>query len=81
MARITKRAVDALGNGPITLWDADLKGFGLRITASGVKTYVVTYRPHPGGRTAPNLDRHLTDREDFRRNNSDALAEWRQIAA
>ncbi|NQU56100.1 MAG: DDE-type integrase/transposase/recombinase, partial [Rhodospirillales bacterium] len=28
-----------------------------------------------------NLDRHLTKREDFKKNRSAALAEWRQIAA
>ena len=28
-----------------------------------------------------NLDRHLTHREDFKKNRSAALAEWRQIAA
>jgi len=28
-----------------------------------------------------NLDRHLTKREDFKKNRSAALAEWRQITA
>jgi len=28
-----------------------------------------------------NLDRHLTGRDDFKKNRSSALAEWRQIAA
>jgi putative transposase len=28
-----------------------------------------------------NLDRHLTKREDFKKNRSAALAEWRQLAA
>ncbi len=28
-----------------------------------------------------NLDRHLTSRDDFKKNRSAALAEWRQLAA
>jgi putative transposase len=28
-----------------------------------------------------NLDRHLTARDDFKKNRSSALAEWRQMAA
>jgi len=53
MPKISKRTVDALKNGPTTLWDDDLKGFGVRATSRGFKTYVVAYRPHPGGRSTP----------------------------
>lgn len=44
--RITKRVVDAtqLGNHDVFLWDADLAGFGLKVTPTGRKTYVIQYR-------------------------------------
>jgi integrase len=54
--KITKRAVDALkadASGETTLWDADVKGFGVRARSGGTKTYIVRYRPGAGGRDAP----------------------------
>ena len=53
LAKITKRAVDALHpNGADQfLWDTDLKGFGLKVTAGGNKVYILQYRK--GGRGAP----------------------------
>ena len=33
------------------VWDADLKGFGVRVTPAGVKSYIVAYRPNGGGRS------------------------------
>lgn len=48
--QINKRAVDALatGKGDAFLWDTELKGFGVKVTPNGVKTYLYQYRM--GGR-------------------------------
>ena len=48
MARITKRAVDALTarGREYMLWDRDIKGFGVRVHPSGRKVYLVKYRHH-----------------------------------
>ncbi len=55
MPKLTKRAVDAAMPDPERerwLYDEDLKGFALRVSRTGVKTYVVQYRAGRG-RTAP----------------------------
>lgn len=58
--KLTKRAVDraAPSDRRYTLFDADLKGFGLRVFPSGAKTWIVEYRPNGGGRA--NDKRRLT---------------------
>lgn len=52
--KITKRTVDGAASRDkvYVLWDDALRGFGLRVQPSGVKTYFVMYRPDGGGRTA-----------------------------
>jgi integrase len=53
--KITKTAVEALEPGPAgeaTLWDTELKGFGVRVRAGGTRTYLVQYRAGKG-RSAP----------------------------
>lgn len=57
--KLTKRVVDAIkptGSREI-VWDTDLKGFGLSVTKTGAKSFVVQYRTH-GGRSG--LSRRLT---------------------
>jgi Arm DNA-binding domain len=51
-AKLTKRTVDALEprNKPFIVFDADVKGFGLRIMQTGSKTFILEYRPGAGGR-------------------------------
>src|SRR6478672_2183123 len=51
MPKITKRVVDALGPKAklYIVWDSEIKGFGLCLLPSGVKSYVFQYRT-PGGR-------------------------------
>jgi integrase len=52
--KLTKRAVDAArpSGQRYELWDRDLAGFGLRVEASGTKTFILRYRKPPGGRNA-----------------------------
>src|SRR5262245_697028 len=52
--RITKRTVDALqsSRSELTVWDNAVTGFGVRVRATGAKSYVVVYRAG-AGRGAP----------------------------
>jgi integrase len=53
--RITKRIVDAaeVQGARYQIWDAELIGFGLRVEASGRKSFIIRYRAEGGGRNAP----------------------------
>jgi integrase len=46
IAKLTKRTVDASTPEAqrFVVWDAEMKGFGLRVEPSGVKSYIVRYR-------------------------------------
>ncbi|MBN9508896.1 MAG: hypothetical protein J0I21_07210 [Alphaproteobacteria bacterium] len=47
MAKITKRAVDALQPSKgqdVFIWDSELRGFGVRVKPSGVKTFLIQTR-------------------------------------
>lgn len=53
MPKITKRMVDAVvpppaGHRPDFLWDDAVKGFALRTTPGGTKTFILTYRTQEG---------------------------------
>lgn len=52
--KISKRSVDGLTPVERTkiFYDDELKGFGVRVTATGRKTWIVEYRPDGGGRNA-----------------------------
>lgn len=51
--RIKKLTVEALPRpapgGRSVLWDAEVKGFGVRVSSGGVRTYVLRYRPDDRG--------------------------------
>lgn len=57
--RLTQKFVDQVApeGRDFVIWDRDLKGFGLKVTAGGKKVYVVQYRQ--GGRGAPTKRRTL----------------------
>ena len=59
MARITKKAVDALTarEREYMLWDRDIKGFGVRVHPSGRKVYLVKYR-HRGRAVKKTIGPH-----------------------
>jgi integrase len=46
VTRITKRTVDSLraDSRDVFVWDEDIAGFGIKVTPSGRKTYVIQYR-------------------------------------
>src|SRR6266849_3027402 len=46
MVKITKRSVDAadVRKKDYVIWDDELPGFGLRVFASGMRSYVIQYR-------------------------------------
>ena len=53
--KLTKRAVDAIETNSrrvVIYYDTDLKGFGLKVSPSGVKSWCVEYRPGGGGRSS-----------------------------
>src|SRR5215210_7023266 len=48
VCKLSKRAIDALpcpADRDMIWWDDDLKGFGLKITPAGRRTFLVQYRP------------------------------------
>ncbi len=54
VCKLTKRSVDALAPASRTLvfYDSELKGFGVRVTPTGYKAWVVDYRPGGGRKVA-----------------------------
>lgn len=47
MPKLTKRLVDALernGNRDVFMWDSEVRGFGVRVKPSGMKTFIIQYR-------------------------------------
>ncbi len=51
--RITKTAVDGMAPAAADqfLWDDEVRGFGLKVTPGGAKSYIIQYRT--GGRGSP----------------------------
>ncbi|HAD84861.1 MAG TPA: integrase [Brevundimonas sp.] len=76
--KITKRLVDALTSedARFTLWDAQLKGFGVRVAVSDTKTYVVRYRTIGGADRLLHIARHgVVTAEEARERAAAVLAE------
>ena len=76
--KITKRLVDALTSEGVrfTLWDTQLKGFGVRVAVSDTKTYVVRYRTIGGADRLLHIARHgVVTAEEARERAAAVLAE------
>lgn len=59
--KLTKRAVEALSpprDKQFVLWDSEIRGFGVRVLPSGLKTFVLQYRSHEGVKRRINLGRY-----------------------
>ena len=62
LIKITNRAVERLTppeHGYIIAWDKELKGFGVRLTAAGVRSFILNYRLR-GGEQRKTLGRYGT---------------------
>jgi integrase len=92
MPKIAKRAVD--GAAPSArryiLWDSELKGFGLLVMPSGIKSYFYQYRTREGRQRRATIGKHgewtpaeaRTKAEDYRtavRKGRDPLVEKRAL--
>ena len=58
VTKLTKRLVDKIapplaGEKDLVLWDGEVRGFGIRVKSSGVKSYIIQYRK-------ANVSRRLT---------------------
>lgn len=62
MPKITKRVVDATGPDPAgrrqIVWDSEIKGFGLLVLPTGVKSYFYRYRTPEGVSKRATIGKH-----------------------
>jgi integrase len=60
MSKITKRVVDAAASKQdrYIVWDGEIKGFGLLVMPSGIKSYVYQYRTPEGRQRRATIGKH-----------------------
>ncbi|MBB4798221.1 hypothetical protein HNP32_001965 [Brevundimonas bullata] len=82
-AKITKRVVHSLvpEDARYILWDTQLKGFGIRVATSDIKTYVVRYRTTGGADRLIQIAGHgVVTAEEARERAAAVLAESQREA-
>ena len=57
-AKLTMRAIESLApeTKRYVVWDEIMKGFGIRVEVSGLKSFILRYRAAGGGRNAPSRE-------------------------
>ena len=76
MPKISKRTVDAAMPDPprrVILWDEALKGFGLLVLPSGVKSYFFNYRNKHGRQRRVTIGKHGKWTPELARGQAEAL--------
>ncbi|AKI00558.1 site-specific recombinase XerD [Hoeflea sp. IMCC20628] len=76
MPKITKRTVDAAQADPgrrFYIWDDQIKGFGLLVLPSGVKSYIYQYRTPEGRERRATIGKHGSITPDEARDKADAM--------
>jgi integrase len=61
MAKLTKRIIDTtrpVDGREVVIWDDEIKGFGLRVKPTGVKSYVIQYRNTEGESRRLTIGKH-----------------------
>ncbi|WP_375210087.1 tyrosine-type recombinase/integrase [Hyphomonas jannaschiana] len=58
--KITKRLIDSLtaGDSPFVVWDTELRGFGLKVSNSNLKSFILKYRNAHGRQRKPTIGRY-----------------------
>lgn len=59
--KLTKKAVDAFtppAEAQVVHWDSEIRGFGVRVLPSGLKTFILQYRNAEGIKRRTNLGRY-----------------------
>jgi integrase len=75
LPKISKRVVDASRAGPrrFYVWDLELKGFGLLVLPSGVKSYFFRYRTAEGVERRATIGKHGTLTPDEARHRAEEM--------
>jgi integrase len=62
MPKLTKRVVDTASPDPtgrdVFVWDSEVRGYGLKVTAAGGKSYVLQYRTSEGRSRRYSIGKH-----------------------